>query len=184
MTDKEIIDGLIARDRKITEEFFFHKCYPLFCSIINMMFDYEVDYDEFVNELYVYLMDNNAARLKQFDFRSTIFKWLKTVAIRYFLNKRDRMIEDRSKEPPYDENEDDTSQNPYSFSEEDLEKLLRLMPCKRYVYVIRRLMLDGCEVEELAAEMNIKKSNLYNIKKRAMEQLASVALNDINEYGK
>ncbi len=59
-----------------------------------------------------------------------------------------------------------------------------MMPIKRYVFVIRRLILDGCEEDELAEEMKIKKSNLYNIKKRAMAQLTRVALDDINEYGK
>lgn len=184
MTDEEIIEELIARNEKVTEEFFYHKCYPLFISVINMIFDYEVDYDEFVNELYLYLMDNDAAKLRSFDHRSTIYKWLKTVAIRYFLKKRNRMIDVRSKEHPYDENEDDTVQEPYSFSEDDLKKLFSMMPIKRYVFVIRRLILDGCEEDELAEEMKIKKSNLYNIKKRAMAQLTRVALDDINEYGK
>ena len=58
MTDKDIINGLIARDNHVTEEFFFVKCRPLFCSIIQKVFGYEVDYDECVNELYVYLMAN------------------------------------------------------------------------------------------------------------------------------
>lgn len=60
MTDKEIIQGLIARDNRVTDEFFFQKCRPLFCKIISLVFNYEVDYDEFVNELYVYLMEDDA----------------------------------------------------------------------------------------------------------------------------
>ena len=53
MTDQQIIQGLIDRDNRVTKEFFFVKCRPLFCSIMQKVFDYEVDYDEFVNELYV-----------------------------------------------------------------------------------------------------------------------------------
>ena len=52
MTDQEIIHGLIARDNRVTRDFFFVKYRPLFCSIIQKVFDYEVYYDEFVNELY------------------------------------------------------------------------------------------------------------------------------------
>ena len=62
MTDQEIIQGLIARDNRVTKEFFFDKCRPLFCSIMQKVFDYEVDYDELVNELYVYLMENDAIK--------------------------------------------------------------------------------------------------------------------------
>ena len=33
MTDQEIVQGLIARDNRVTEEFFFVKCRPLFCKV-------------------------------------------------------------------------------------------------------------------------------------------------------
>ena len=58
------------------------------------------------------------------------------------------------------------------------------MPNQRYAYVIKRLMLDGLEPQELAQEMNTNVANIYNIKRRAMAQLTDVALKDIKEYGK
>ena len=63
------------------------------------------------------------------------------------------------------------------------ERLFGLMPNKRYVMVIRRLVLEDEDPERLAREMNITAANLYNIKRRAMAQLARVALNDIQQYG-
>ncbi len=50
MTDRQIIDALIARDERGTQQFFFGNSRPLFLSIIRDVFSYEVDYDEFVNE--------------------------------------------------------------------------------------------------------------------------------------
>ena len=91
MTDKEIIQGLIARDECMTRDFFFMSCQPLFKIIIKQVFSYEVDYEEVVNELYVYLMENDAAKLKGFQYRSSVFQWLKVVAIRFFINKRDNL---------------------------------------------------------------------------------------------
>ena len=41
MTDKEIIEGLIARDEKITRKFFFVKCRPLMYSIIGRVFAFD-----------------------------------------------------------------------------------------------------------------------------------------------
>ena len=58
MTDGQIIDALIARDEFVTRQFFFRNCRPLFLSIIRNVFSYEVDYDEFVNEFYIYLLEN------------------------------------------------------------------------------------------------------------------------------
>ena len=48
MTDQEIVKGLIERDGYVTEDFFFVKCKPLFCSIMNIVTalpDNEKEYD-------------------------------------------------------------------------------------------------------------------------------------------
>lgn len=184
MTDQEIIQGLIVRDNRITEEFFFEKCRPLFCSVINLVFDYEVDYDEFVNELYVYLMENDALKLRNFQFRSSVYMWLKVLAIRYFIKKRRRMIDVNPQNPPYDGPEQATDEKNDDTTGGDLERLFSQMATQRYVYVIRKLLIEDWEPEHLAKDMRITTANLYNIKKRAMAQLTRVALNDIKEYGK
>ena len=178
MTDQEIVKGLIERDGRITEDFFFVKCKPLFCSIMNIVFDYEVKYDELVNELYIYLI------LRNFEYRSSVYQWLKILATRFFIKKRARMIDNASGEPPYDKQEQIAAPESVVAVEYDMERLFEAMPTKRYVYVIRRLILEDCEPEELAREMNITTANLYNIKRRSMAQLTRIALNDIRKYGK
>ncbi len=184
MTDQEIIKGLIARDSRITEDFLFVKCRPLFYSVMKLVFSYEVDYDEMVNELYIYLMEDDAAKLRNFQYRSSVYQWLKVLSIRFFVKKRSRLIEDKSGETLYDKQEQVEAGNTDSIAKHDLERLFQSMPTKRYVYVIRRLILENCEPEVLAREMNITIANLYNIKRRSVAQLTRIALNDINEYGK
>ena len=184
MTDQEIIKGLIKRDNRVTTEFFFEKCRPLFCKIINLVFDYEVDYDEFVNELYVYLMEDDAQKLRSFEYRSSVYMWLKILAIRYFIKKRGRMIDVNPQNPPYDGPEQADEANSDGTAEGDIERLFSQMTTERYVYVIKKLMLEDWEPERLAKEMMITTANLYNIKRRAMAQLTRVALKDIKEYGK
>jgi len=182
--DKIIIQGLITRDEKVTKDFFFTQCRPLFCKIINLVFSYEVDYDEFVNELYMYLMDDDAQKLKDFEYRSSVYTWLKVLAIRYFIKKRDRMIDDNPEIPLYDEPSQFQQQEEDLTAKCDLERLLSMMTNDRYVMVIRRLMIEDRTPEQLADEMGITTANLYNIKRRAVAQLTQIALNDIEEYGK
>ncbi len=184
MTDQEIIQGLIARDNRVTKDFFFVKCRPLFCKIIQKVFDYEVDYDEFVNELYVYLMADDASKLRSFGYRSTVYQWLKVLAVRFFINKRGRMIDGSSQETLYNNPVQTPDTERDMTAEADVERLFSNMPNKRYVHVIRRLVLEDWEPEQLAREMNITTANLYNIKRRAMAQLTRAAINDICEYGK
>ena len=184
MSDQEVIQGLIARDNQVTKDFFFNNCRPLFYSIMKMVFNYEVDYDEMVNELYIYLMEDNAIKLRNFEYRSTVYQWLKILSIRFFIKKRERMIDDQSQETPYDGRHQTADTDKDMTAEGDMERLFDNMPNKRYAYVIRRLLLEGLEPEQLAKEMNITTANLYNIKRRAMAQLTHTALNDIKEYGK
>lgn len=184
MNEKEIINGLIAKDGAVTQDFFFVKCRPLFYSVMKQVFDYEVKYDEMVNELYVYLMENDAFKLRNFQYRSSIYQWLKILAIRFFIKKRARMIDDNSNETPYGEQVKTVDNESGKDAQYDLERLFEAMPTKRYVEVIRRLVLEDCEPEVLAQEMNITTANLYNIKRRSIAQLTRIALNDIKEYGK
>ena len=182
MTDQQIIQGLIERDNAITQEFFFERCRSLFYAIIHKVFDYEVDYDEFVNELYIHLMENDAARLKQFEGRSSLYQWIKVTATRFFIKKRDLLIEDTSKETPIEE--EAMVERPATVSLLDVQRLLEAMPNRRYAVIIQKLMIEEYTPEELSAEMHITTDNLYNIKRRAMMQLMQVALNDIRNYGK
>ena len=190
MTDQEIIQALIARDNRVTQEYLFEQCRPLFMAVIRRVFDYEVDYDEFVNELYLYLMENDAARLKQFEGRSSLFLWLKTTATHFFVKKRNQLIDDTSHEPLYNQSEDiddvyePIAQSTNHLASLDIERLLAAMPNRRYVAVLCRLLLDEVEPEQVAREMNITTDNLYNIKRRAMLQLMQVALRDIRQYEK
>ena len=184
MTDKEIIQRLIARDNRVTEEFFFAKCRPLFYSVMKLVFSYEVNYDEMVNELYVFLMEDNAIKLRNFQYRSSLYQWLKILTIRFFIKKRDRMIDDKSQETPYEGSNQTVASESEMTTTDDLERLFDAMPTKRYVHVIRRLIIENCESEQVAQEMNITTANLYNIKRRAMAQLTRTALKDIHEYGK
>jgi len=184
MTEQEIIKGLISRDNRITKDFFFVKCRPLFYSVMRSVFDYEVEYDEMVNELYIYLMEDDASKLRNFQYRSSIFLWLKVLALRFFIKKRSQMIEDSSQETPYDEQGPEMASQADKAAGFDIERLLEAMPTQRYAQVIRRLILEDCEPEALAQEMNITTANLYNIKRRSMAQLIRIALNDIKEYGK
>lgn len=186
MSEKDIIDALIAHDEHVTEQFFFKNCRPLFMSIIRNVFNYNVDYDEFVNEFYLHLMENNAYRLRQFQGRSTIYQWLKVIAIRYFIAKRDGLIENESNDTLLESiaqtKEGDCEKA--MIGQMDIENLLSLMPNKRYVYVIKRLLLEEAEPKVVAEELNTSVDNLYNIKKRAFAALTAIALREVERYEK
>jgi hypothetical protein len=186
MTDQQIVEALIARDERVTKQFFYGNCRPLFLSIIRYVFSYEVDYDEFVNEFYLHLMENDAYRLRQFQGRSTIYQWMKVIAIRYFIAKRDGMIDNESKDALLDSvvQSETVDGEKRMMAKMDIEYLFSLMPNRRYVYVIRRLVLQEAEPKVVAHELRTNVDNLYNIKKRAIDALTAIALQEVEKYEK
>ncbi len=186
MTDQQIIQSLIARDERVTQQFFFMSCRPLFMSIMRYVFSYEVDYDEFVNEFYLHLMENDAYRLRQFQGRSTIYQWIKVTATRYFIAKRDNMIDMAPKDALFEtpDRGDDFKEERQTTAQMDIERLFLLMPNKRYVYVIQRLVLQEAEPQLVAQELGTNVDNLYNIKKRAIAALTEIALKEVEKYEK
>lgn len=183
--DQQIIESLINRDEKVTELFFFKSCRPLFISVIKNVFSFEVDYDEFVNELYIYIMEDDARRLRQFQGRSSLYQWLKIVAIRFFMAKRNIMIENKSYDHLIDvvNNYHEDKENKM-ISKMDISYLLSLMNNERYAYVIRRLIIEDAEPKTVAEELSITVDNLYNVKKRAIASMTQIVLKEINKYEK
>lgn len=183
MTDKEIVKALIAHDPRVTAQFFFRDCRPLLTSVVRRVFDTQrVDYDEIISELYVLLMENDAQRLRQFKYESTLYQWLKVTALRHCLRLKTtgRVIDDTA----HDALDNSSAETPADQQQAriDVESLLSLMPNRRYAMVVRRLMIDDCQPEELAREMGVRVENLYNIKRRAMLSLCAVAHNDKKHY--
>lgn len=184
LTDREIVEGLLARDNKITRQFFFEDCRPLMLSIMRLVFNYPVEYDELINELYQYIMADDGAKLRQFKYRSTFCQWLKVVAIRFFIHHKDNAIDDSSKEAPYDSSCNATVDSAAIISDRiDVECMLGMMENKRYADAIRNLVLGDVEPEQYAARIGVTVDNLYNIKKRAMAAFTAVAIKYYG-YGK
>lgn len=184
MTDKEIIEALITRDEQVTWQFFYVDCRPLFVSIIRNVFSYEIDYDEFVNELYVYLMEDDAYRLRQFEGRSSVYQWLKVVALRYFVQKRDRMIDTAPNNPLIGEETASVNTESMLAAKIDMRHLLDCLPSRRQAYAIEQLVMADREPAKVAGELGVTVENLYNIKKRAIAAITAVAIKDAEVYGK
>ena len=90
------------------------------------------------------------------------------------------------KDTPTDTNiQDDTvDEETATVAKMDIANLFEMMPNKRYVYVIQRLVLEEAEPKNVAKELRVTVENLYNIKKRAIASMTQVALNEIEKYEK
>jgi DNA-directed RNA polymerase specialized sigma24 family protein len=180
MTDLELRDALIRGDEEVTKEFFFTTCRPLFISIIRRVFNHEVDYDECINELYFYLMQNDAHRLRTYKGPGSIYGWLKVVALRFFKKLPRVVIDNVSKEALIDKA---ATQAPNTTGDHveaaiDTNTLLLKMSNKRYAYVLQRLIIDDASPATVALELDVTVDNLYNIKRRAIAAISKQIYKD------
>lgn len=178
MTDQEIIQGLIDRNERITQDFFFQRCQPLIFALISKFYPQGADYDELVNELYLHLMENEARRLRQWEGRSSIYQWLKMVARNFFLDKinRERVIETETDKRLLNKaNDYATADNSANEAVMDVAAILDLIENDNYRLVLQKHVIEGMSFDDLEKVTGIKKANLYNIKKRALNAMEKIA---------
>lgn len=178
--DAEIIVGLKSSDPAIRDFYvnrlFYKELKPLLYTIQYSLFKGTVDYNELVNDLYILLSRENWAALDSYrgDNQARLSSWISRVAWHYFMNSYRRL----SRVLP-DEDGVLESMKPYAVISDDdirmdIEKVLKLMPNRRYAEVLKLNLYYGYPAEDIAVLMNTTVSNVYNIKHRAVMQFISI----------
>lgn len=178
--DAEIIVGLKSSDPAIRDFYvnrlFYKELKPLLCTIQYSLFKGTVDYNELVNDLYIHLSRENWAALDSYrgDNQARLSSWISRVAWHYFMNSYRRLLRVLPDEDGVLE-----SMKPYAVISDDdimmdIEKVLKLMPNRRYAEVLKLNLYYGYPAEDIAVLMNTTVSNVYNIKHRAVMQFISI----------
>lgn len=94
LSDEEYIRGLRAGDEGVTHRFFYSLLEPTITNIRHGLMGGAVDYDELVNELFLYLSDRDWRRLDSFSGRDgcSLRTWMVTLSWRYFLWRRENLL--------------------------------------------------------------------------------------------
>lgn len=196
ITDREVVRALLQRDARVTRDFFYRKCYPLFKSVYD---NYHTDCSscmEFISEIYVHIMTPDKAggqcKLEGFRYQSTLFTWLKAVCLFYCYKRYER----RTKMPTEQISEKFDGQGVRiatipasieldisSLQADDAETILRLMPNRRYSRLIRLRYLCGHTNEETAMMMGMNMNTFYNKHKMAKEQFLKTLRTEEMRHG-
>lgn len=171
LTDQEIIQGLLRNDGVVIEYFFCKKCSKLLSYIVYSIYGGNIDLNELVNELYLYLSTSDWNKVRQFDYRSKLMTWVGVVAIRFFQKKRKSMIDFLPVETQIKKTTSISSYNMTVDKAIDIKEAIQRIPNQRYRHVIQKLDMEDIAPENLAHEMGVSVDNLYNIHRRAILQL-------------
>lgn len=171
--DNEYIFGLKRGDSDVTHSFFYKLCSYTLNDIRWSLMKGRIDYDELVNELYLYMSYDNWHKLDTFEGKNncTLKSWMVRLAWRFFMQQRPRLIFDGSL-AEY-EKSDGCEETVDILNLEiamDVESTFKRMTNKRYVRVLKWMLIDGYEADEIAQLLATTTSNIYNIKHRAIVQ--------------
>lgn len=192
-----IVNAILLRDQKVTQQVLYIKCYPLFKSVYDNYYTDCQSCLEFINEIYIHLLTPNKksglCKLQTFQYGSSLTTWLKTVAVYYCYEHYRRkqkiaFVEEKTESESYQSDRF----NQYAAStyveesimgRNDLEVILGLMPNKRYSMIIRLRYLEGMSNEETASALQMNMDNFYNKHMRAKKQF-NETINKEGRYGK
>lgn len=195
--DHVVVNAILLRDTKVTQQYIYVKCYPLFKSIYDNYYTDCQTCIEFINEIYIHILipnrNTNLCKLQSFQFCSTFTTWLKTVAVYYCYEhyRRKQKISFMEENKVSDSNLSDRF-NSFTASiyeegsimvNEDIETVLNMMPNKRYSMIIRLRYLEGMSNEETAAVLQMSLDNFYNKHLRAKKQFLEILYKE-EQYGK
>ena len=197
MDDCIILNAILLRDQKITQQYLYIKCYPLFKSIYDNYYTDCQSCIEFINEIYIHLLtpnkETNCCKLQTFQHSSTLMTWIKTVSIYYcyehFRRKQKiSFVEEKFETDSFQSDRfDHYAASMYiedsPMSKDDLDAILNLMPNKRYSMIIKLRYLEGMSNEETATALQMSMDNFYNKHMRAKKQFNEI-LKKEGLYGK
>lgn len=170
LSDRQLVDLLLANDEQAVEYVFFHRCDALFSHVIGNLFQSQVKKEELVTEFYLFLRDDDWRRLLQFAFRSSLDTWLAVVAVRFFNAKRQILQTKKAEtDAPIEKAvwQIPDSYDPYDeMSKLELYEAIERLPKPRERMALLG-ELAGKRAEEVAEELGCTVTAVYNLTKKA-----------------
>ena len=179
--DRGIVEAMLARNTRVTKEYLYRRCYPLFRSIFDR---YYTDCDsclEFINEIYLFIMvprqSSGISRLAGFGFKCTLTMWLKIVSENYcrqlFSRRGEIFTESLDSGDRKQQIDESLIETIGSAGEADVRIVLASMSNVRYRKLIEYRYVDERSNEETASLLGLTMANYYNAHKRAKEQFCA-----------
>ena len=176
LSDKELVELLLANDQEAIEYVFFHRCNGMFAHIVYSIFQSQATKEELITDLYFYLSENDWNRLRKFEFKASLNTWLTVIAVRFFKKMRVSQTKLVAIDPQLivetRKNETDDYDIINEMSRLELYKAIDQLskPRERYALLAD---LTGKRAEDIAAEMGCTVAAVYNLTKKARMELKS-----------
>ena len=171
-TDVIFIKALKMGNNEISRQFFYKEIGGILHKIRMEVFRGNVDFDELVSELYIYLSRDKWTKFDGFDGKNgcRLRTWMIPVAWRYFMSIRERLLKTEKIDDNSGVIKDSIREDLRIQIAIDVNAVLSRMPNQRYAEIIRLLLIEGYASQDVADMLDMKVENIYNLKHRAINQ--------------
>ncbi len=142
MTDKQIVEKLIANDSRAIKEFFFVRCRGALAYIGQYFCRDKQMPEELIGEFYEFLSADDWHKLRIFKYTCSLNSYITIIASRYFQHKRDKEM------LPLDDNiaivknlQEASGVNGVFFMEDVNKVIMEMAPFDRFL--VQRILIDG-----------------------------------------
>ena len=144
----------------------------------------QVEYDDLVQELYLYLSNNDWEKLRKYNPERPFINWFSVVSYRFFKDFSCSMIDLSNQIPISNMNDHQTafmSNGTIGTIMMDIKHAISKLKPPRDSEILEALLLRDEEPETVAKRHNVTVDNLYNIKRRAIAKLIKQHLIDYKD---
>lgn len=178
LSDSELVEQLLANNEKAILYFFYEKYYSVFEYHVYKIFTYEVSVQGLVHELFLYLYEDNWRHLRSYNpAMSKLNTWISVVSFRFFMNYKKSKIDSYgliSIHEKWDDNIIQYKQENQELVKMDIQKAIDSLKNDTEREVARQLLLDGAEIQDVAAEHDLSIDYAYTVKSRAIAHLRKI----------
>lgn len=178
LSDSELVAKILANDEKAVLYFFYEKFYSTFEYHVFRIFPYEVDVQGLVHEFFLYLCTDNWRRLRSHDpNKAQLNTWVSVVSFRFFLNFKKSKIDSNGLISIYEQWDDkimNYKQDCHNQIRMDVAKAIESLKNTTEQDVARELLLDGIDIQEVAASHQLSVDYAYTVKSRALAHLRNL----------
>lgn len=172
LSDQEIVDAILKRDKDITFEYLYIKCFSTFNSVYNKYHTDCLSCREFITDVYVQIMTpsekDGKSSLEKFKIKSTFEGWLRKVAEnrckQLYKEKKRLEITPVGDEVPNGQLANFAGSNGIDLSrlnKDDIEIVLSQVKPVRFRRTIELVDLEGKTNKEAAEELNMSVNNFH-----------------------
>lgn len=175
ISDAELVSRLLANDEKALLFFFYEKFYSMFEYHVYKIFPYEQDVQELVHEFFLYLRQDDWRRLRSFNpAKAQLNTWVSVVSFRFFLNFKKSKIDSNGLITICEQWDERILQYKNASEEQvrmDVRKAIESLKNETEREVARKLLLEGADIQDVAAAHQLSVDYAYTVKSRAMAHL-------------